>query len=90
MFFPGSRYSDAGVYQVMRADGTALRATHIPLPSSLPVLGWHRRNDTERLDLLAHHYLHDATATWRLGWANDAMSLDALATHQTIAIPRES
>jgi hypothetical protein len=88
VFSPGSRYANAGTYQVTTADGTVVTATRLPLPDPLPVLGWHRRTSGERLDLLAATYVGDATAAWTLGWTNGAMSLDALAAHELVAIPR--
>ena len=90
MFFPGSRYTDIGTYQATRPDGSTITVTRLPLPGPAPVQGWHRRSDTEHLDLLASHYLGDPTAAWALGWANRAMSLDALGVHDLIAIPRRS
>lgn len=87
MFDPHSRYASAGTYQVTTVDGTPVTVTRIPLPEPRPIRGFHRRKDAERLDLLAFHYLNDATAAWQLGWANGAMTLDALATHERIAIP---
>jgi hypothetical protein len=89
MFDANSRYANAGTYVVTLRDGTPVRVTRIPLPDRYPVLGWHRRTDGERLDLIAFKHLDDATAAWRLGWTNDAMVLDALARHELIAIPRQ-
>jgi len=88
VFQNGSRYEKAGTYTVTLRDGTPVTVTRIPLPRQRPVLGWHKRTDDERLDLLAFHYLGDATAAWALGWCNDAMVLDALAAHELVAIPR--
>ena len=88
MFDAASRYASAGTYQCTRPDGTIVTVAKTPLPESQPILGWHRRTDSERLDLLAFHYLNDATAAYKLGWTNDAMSLDALGSHETVAIPR--
>jgi hypothetical protein len=89
MFDPSSRYANAGTYVVTLADGTPVTLTRIPPPLGPSTLGWHRRAQSERLDLLAWHYLHDATAAWKLGWTNGAMSLDALASHDSVAIPRD-
>jgi hypothetical protein len=89
VFYDGSRYASAGTYTVTKPDGTIVTVTKLPLPAPRPVFGWHRRSDAERLDLLALHYLHDATAAWQLGWTNGAMSLDALGSHESVAIPRE-
>lgn len=88
MFEANSRYAKAGTYVVSLPDGASVAVTRIPLPRNLPVLGWHRRDDDERLDVVAFKHLRDATATWQLGWANDAVVLDALALHELIAIPR--
>jgi hypothetical protein len=89
MFYPGSRYATAGTYQVTTHTGDVITATRIPLAQAQPILGFHRRSHGERLDLLAFHYLDDATAAWRLGQTNGAMSLDALGSHETVAIPRK-
>jgi hypothetical protein len=88
MFDANSRYANAGTYVVTMRDGTEIRATRVPLPTRFPTLGWHRRVESERLDLVAFQHLGDATAAWQLGWTNDAMVLDALAGHELIAIPR--
>ncbi len=90
MFFPGSRYIATGTYQVTLADGTVVTAARLPLPAGRPVLGWYRRTSGERLDLLAANFVDDATGAWQLGWTNAAVSLDALAAHELIAIPRAS
>ena len=88
MFDASSRYAKTGTYVVTLADGTPVEVTRIPLPRRRPTLGWHRRADGERLDLVAFQHLGDATAAWQLGWTNDAVVLDALAAHELIAIPR--
>ena len=88
MFSPTSRYADAGSYQVTLADGSVVTATYIPAPVVRAPIGWHRRADGERLDLIAYQYLGDATRAWQLCEANDAISPDALAAHELIAIPQ--
>lgn len=88
MFDASSRYAKTGTYVVALPDGTSVTVTRIPLPQGLSVLGWYRRDDDERLDIVAFKHLRDATAAWQLGWANDAVMLDALARHELIAIPR--
>jgi hypothetical protein len=87
MFTTGSRYLTVGTYQVTLADGTQVTVARSPLPQTTSVLGWHRRAQGERLDLLGYQYLGDATMAWRLGWENGAVVLDALAAHELIAIP---
>ena len=74
MFDANSRYAKAGTYVVYLPDGTPVSVTRIPLPRTLPVLGWHRRDDDERLDLIAFKLPQAMpTAAWQLGWANDAV-----------------
>ncbi len=91
MFFPGSRYEKTGTYTVTRPDGTQVTAAKLQLPPSNPVLlGYHRRLEGQRLDLIAAHYLADPTGFWRLCDANAAVSPDALAAHDLIGIPRET
>jgi hypothetical protein len=51
------------------------------------LLGYHRRAEGQRLDLLAAHYLKDPTAFWRICDANDARSPHALVTHPLIGVP---
>jgi hypothetical protein len=87
MFSPTSRYADAGSYQVTLADGSVVTVTRIPALVPRAPIGWHRRADGERLDLIAYHFLKDATRAWQLCEANDAISPDALAVHELIAIP---
>jgi hypothetical protein len=87
MFFPGSRYLSSGTYTVTRTDGTTVSVTTIPLPIQAPLLGYHRRVEGHRLDLIAWRYLADATAFWQLCDANNAMVPDALAARDLIGIP---
>ena len=87
MFFPGSRYEKVGTYQIARPDGTLITVTKLPLPKERPLLGYHRRLEGQRLDLIASNYLKDATAFWQLCDANDAVVPDALAAHELIGIP---
>ena len=88
MFFPGSRYEKVGTTTVTKANGTVVvRVTKLPLPLQNPLLGFHRRLDGQRLDLIASHYLQDTTTFWRLCDANNSMVPDALAVHDLIGIP---
>jgi hypothetical protein len=88
MFSPSSRYADAGTYQVTLADGKVVVATRIPRPVTRSPIGWHRRADDERLDLIAYRYLKDPTRGWQLCETNGSICPDALASHELIAIPR--
>jgi hypothetical protein len=87
VFFPGSRYANTGTYQVTLPDGSTVAAARSPLPAPGTLIGWYKRSANERLDLLASNYLGDPTQAWGLGWTNDAMTLDALAAHEYIAVP---
>jgi hypothetical protein len=87
MFFPGSRYEKVGTAIVTKADGTVVTVTTLPLPLQNPLLGFHRRLDGQRLDLIASHYLQDATTFWRLCDANNSMVPDALAVQNLVGIP---
>jgi hypothetical protein len=87
MFFPGSRYQNQPTYKVTMPDGTIVSAVKRPLPGNSPLIGFHQRLQGERLDLIASHYLGDATTFWRLCDANDAVTPDALATHPLLGVP---
>jgi hypothetical protein len=89
MFSPNSRYAKAGTYTVRKADGTLVRATRPYRSSQPPVAGSHERLDEQRLDVIAAHYLSDATAFWRLCDANDSIAPDALAAHPEVNIPEK-
>lgn len=88
MFTPGSRYEHAVPYTVTMPDGTTVSVTRLPLPLRNPILGFHRRLEDQRLDLIAARYLADATTFWRLCDANNAVVPDALAAHGLVGIPR--
>ena len=87
MFFPGSRYINLSTYQVTKPDGTTVAVTRLPLPANPPLIGSYPRQTGHRLDLIASHFLNDATAFWQLCDANDAMAPDALAAHNLVSIP---
>ena len=87
MFSSDSRYAHAGTYQVTLADGSVVVVTRIPQSSPGRTVGWYRRSESERLDVIAYQFLKDATKTWALCDANQAMSPDALAAHDLVAIP---
>lgn len=89
MFFPGSRYEKVGRYTVAKPNGTLVTVTKLPLPMQRPLLGLHRRLEGQRLDLIAAHYLKDATTFWKLCDASNAMVPDTLAAHDLIGIPTQ-
>ena len=90
MFFPGSRYETIGTYTVTLPNGKTVRATKLPHPRPNRLLGYHRRLEGQRLDLIANRYLKDATAFWQLCDANDAILPDALAARDLVGIPPKS
>ena len=90
MFFPGSRYAATGTYPVARPDGTTVPAARLPLPGPALVLGYHRRLAGQRLDLIAAHYLADATQFWRLCDANGSVVPDTLAAAELVGIPLDA
>ena len=87
MFFDGSRYQKAGSVIIHLPDGRVVTATKVPTPTIRPLLGYHRRDDTQRLDHLAYHYLKDATTFWRLCDANGTPCPEALGARRLIGIP---
>jgi hypothetical protein len=87
MFFPGSRYESTETYSVTLPNGKTVRAAKLPLPKQTRLLGYHRRLEGQRLDLITNHYLKDATASWQLCDANNALVPDALAARDLVGIP---
>ena len=90
MFFPSSRYYKLSTYQVVKPDGTMVTVTRLPQPSNPPILGFHPRQNGQRLDLIAYHFLNDATKFWQLCDANNSIVPDALSVHRLTAIPGEA
>lgn len=89
MFTSNSRYYNVPVYQFTRADGRAVSVIQFPVRRQPTVIGYHRREAGQRLDLIASYYLKDPTAFWRLCDANDALSPHALVARALIGIPRQ-
>jgi len=90
MFFRGSRYINQTQYQTTMADGTTVTVVAPPMPTNPTLIGYHTRQQGQRLDLLANYYLNDATQFWSFCDANNAVMPDALTTHAQIGAPRES
>ena len=87
MFDSNSRYAAAGTYQVTLDDGSVVVVTRVPRPPSRTPIGWYRRGEGERLDVISYQFLKDATKAWALCDANEAVVPDALAAHELIGIP---
>ncbi|MBN3753674.1 LysM domain-containing protein [Paraburkholderia sp. Tr-20389] len=90
MFFPGSRYAGQSAYTFTRSDGAHIQLTRLPLPGPALVLGYFHRDASQRLDLIASHYMADATKFWTLCDANNSVVPDALAQRELIGIPRNA
>jgi len=88
MIEKGSRYEGVELYAVRDRRGREVRVYAPFPPPAQSLLGVHLRRDGQRLDHLAHHYLADPTAFWRICEENDAMVPDALAESSEIRIPR--
>lgn len=80
-----SRYDAAQVDTAVVTDGAGgLREVAYLLPrtprdpATVVPLAWHRVSETDRVDLLAHQYLGDPQAWWRICDANAALDPDEL------------
>jgi hypothetical protein len=87
MFDKGSRYYPMDTYTVTKADGSAVTAVRLPLPSGAKPVGYHRKLVGQRLDHIANFYLSDPTAFWKLCDANGAMIPDTLAARELVGVP---
>ncbi len=87
MFTSNSRYANVGTYQVSLPDGSVVTVTRIPPASAPNPIGWYRRGEAERLDVIAYRFVKDATQAWLLCDTNNAMSPDALGAHDLIGVP---
>jgi hypothetical protein len=88
MFASNSRYARMQVYAVAMTDGRLVTATRLPLPQPLPLAGFYRRQQGDRLDLVSARFLKDATLFWRLCDSANAPVPAALAARDHIGIPR--
>jgi hypothetical protein len=89
MFAPNSRYYTTPVYQLKRADRSRVSLVQFPDQVQPALIGYHRPEEGQRLDLIASYYLKDPTAFWQICKANAALSPHALAVHSLIGIPGE-
>ncbi len=90
MFSPNSRYWKLAIYSVSVPGLGSIQVTELPVPAARPLLGFHRRAEGERLDLLAARYLQDATRFWQLCDAANAVVPSSLPARNLIPIPRQS
>ena len=87
MIASSSRYAKTKIDRVTLSDGREVSALRPPVPQGGRLLGSHVRKEGDRLDHLAARYLQDASGFWRLCDANGAVSPEALAAREQIAIP---
>jgi hypothetical protein len=89
VFDPKSRYVKPGVepYPAVDRRGRVVQALPMPAaPFEVP-LGDYVRKQGQRLDHLAHSFLADPHAFWRIAEVNGAVLPDALAELDRIVIP---
>jgi hypothetical protein len=87
MFSERSRYKNTPTTEVRLADGRTVLALRIEPRAAPALLGYHARQQEQRLDHLANYYLKDPAGFWRLCDANGARSPHALGVADLIAIP---
>jgi hypothetical protein len=87
MFDDKSRYKKAETYTVTDSRGRSVTVVGVPKAPSLSLLGYHRLIQGQRLDHLAYQYLGEATASWKIAEANEAMLQEAISEKSEIAIP---
>jgi len=88
MFAPTSRYANLPTSLECDRRGRQVAVVPVPPAPQQTLLGLHQRRQGQRVDHLAHHYLKDATAAWRIWELNEVMLPEALQEVPEIAIPR--
>ena len=87
MFDPTSRYFAVVPYAAIDRRGRAVTVITAPDSPAQVQQGLHRRQQGQRLDQLAYHYLADPAGFWRICELADVMLPDALAESRDIPIP---
>ncbi len=90
MFQKNSRYYGIETLQVKDARGRVVTVVTPPDAPVQTIAGVHRLKQGQRLDHLAHRYLEDASAWWRIVELSEAMLPDALAEVQEVLVPKRS
>jgi hypothetical protein len=87
-FAKNSRYTNTPTVEARTADGRVVTALTLRRPPTTPGTAVAAR-DGDRLDLLAHRHLGDATAHWRIADANPEVDGAELCAPigRTIIIP---
>ena len=89
MFDAKSRYAQLATYTVTDRRGREVAVVPVPEAPEQALLGIHALRQGQRLDHLAHKYLHDPAGFWRIAEMNDVMLAEALAEAPEIDIPRK-
>ena len=89
MFSDRSRYKLVATAQVELHEGQTATYVRFPARKRSATLGYHRREEGQRLDHLANYYLKDPSRFWLLCDTNECPSPHALGVRDLIAIPRE-
>ena len=89
MFSDRSRYKNVATAQVQLADGRTVTYVRFPARTRPAILGYHKREEEQRLDHLANYYLKDPTRFWLLCDTNESPSPHSAAARSLIAIPRQ-
>ena len=87
IFDPGSRYAKLPTVLMVDARGRTVEVVPPALAQPQALRGRHIRRQGERPDHLAALYLADPTASWALGWINDAMTGEVLSELRELQIP---
>ncbi|MCA9625663.1 MAG: hypothetical protein KC731_41860 [Myxococcales bacterium] len=81
------RYQHAPLRQEVDAQGRVIAIRGPRVPRRVAVATHHHLRDGERPDHMAHAYLGDSTAWWRLVDANEVMTVEQLTASRSVAIP---
>ena len=83
-----SRYvKHATLYEVTDRRGRNVQALTPAIVPSQTEMGEHILKQGQRLDHLAHFYLKDPNAFWRIAEHNEAILPDAVLRRKTVRIP---
>lgn len=75
--------------QATLADGRTVTCIRFPARARPALIGYHKREEEQRLDHLANYYLKDAARFWLLCDANECPSPHSLGARGLIGIPKQ-
>jgi hypothetical protein len=88
-FADDSKYKGAPLRQAQTPEGRAVNVVATPAREVTETLGWLRRRQGQRLDLIADRHLNGPGDWWRLPDHNNRMLPDAAAQMAEMAIPKK-